>query len=138
MKKAFGIKLLAFALIAISVTACSKYEEGSKFTFLSKKARMVNTWTVSTYTVNDVAQTLGGTITMDLEKDGTATSTWSTPLGSSSEVGTWAFSSDKADLILTDANGSTDTFEIVMLKNKELKLRQVEGVFTTVVTYTGG
>jgi len=75
---------------------------------------------------------------MDLEKDGTATSTWSTPLGSSSEVGTWAFSSDKADLILTDANGSTDTFEIVMLKNKELKLRQVEGVFTTVVTYTGG
>ena len=137
MKKTFGIKLFAFALIALATTACSKYEEGSKFTFLTKKARMVNTWTLSSMTVNDVSQTLGGTITMDLEKDGKATITWSSTLGSTSDVGNWEFSSDKEDLLLTDSSGDVDALEIVQLKNKDLKLRQINGAVTTIATYTG-
>ncbi|MBL1280586.1 MAG: lipocalin family protein [Fluviicola sp.] len=142
MKKSIGIKLFAFALLALTITACSKYEEGSKFTVLTKKARMVNTWTLSSYTVNDISQALGAvTSTMELSKDGKYVSTWSSGGFSSSEVGTWAFSSNKEELIVIDSSGNVETFTIVMLKNKDLKLKQVETFITTsittVVTYTG-
>tara|TARA_R110002072_G_scaffold16048_1_gene63450 strand:+ start:31459 stop:31875 length:417 start_codon:yes stop_codon:yes gene_type:complete len=137
MKKSIGIKLFAFALLAIAVTACSKYEEGSKFTILSKKARMANTWTLSSFTANGISQPITGTSTMELTKDGKATTTISFGGFSGSEVGTWAFSSNKEELILTDSDGDTQTMTIVQLKNKDLKLRQVDSGITTVATYTG-
>ena len=50
-------------------------------------------------------------------------------------TGTWAFSSDKANLILTD-NSGTSTNEIIRLTNKEMKLRQIDAGDTTVNTFT--
>lgn len=131
------VKIFAFALVAIVMTACSKYEEGSKFTLLSKKSRMANTWTLKTFTVNDVQQVLGGTSTLEMDKDGKATSTWTNSFGSSSDIGSWEFSGDKEELVVTDSDGDVERFEIVMLKSKDLKLRQVENGFTSIATYEG-
>jgi hypothetical protein len=50
-------------------------------------------------------------------------------------TGTWAFSSDKADLIITDNTG-TSTNEIIRLTNKEMKLQQINNGDTTVNTFT--
>jgi len=48
-------RLGAFALlavVAISLSSCNKYEEGSNFSLLSSKARFVNTWKVLSATAN--------------------------------------------------------------------------------------
>lgn len=141
MKKSFGIKLFAFALMALVVTACSKYEEGSKFTLLSKKSRVANTWTLASYTVDGTSQTLSGTTTWELTKEGGATLTVSGGGFSFSDSGSWAFGNDKQDLVLTDSDGDTETYEIVMLKSKDLKLRQTTTVLgtdvVTVLTFSG-
>ena len=34
----------ALSVVAVSISSCGKYEEGPKFTLLSKKARITNTW----------------------------------------------------------------------------------------------
>lgn len=137
MKKSISIKLFAFAALALIITACSKYEEGSKFTFLTKKARMVNTWTLTAYSYNNVSQTMSGSLVIELSKDGTAKSTYTSGGFSISDTGKWAFSGDKEDLILTASDNSTETYEIVQLKNKDLKLRQVVSGNTSVWTYSG-
>lgn len=138
MKKSFVFKSMAVLSLLFVFAACSKYEEGSKFTILTKKMRMVNKWTLVNYTINDSAQSLSGvTATMDLQKDGTAIVAYTSGGFTFSDTGKWDFSSDKADLILTDSNGSAETYEIVQLKNKDLKLRQVTNNNTHVWTYEG-
>lgn len=127
------VKIFAFALVAIVVTACSKYEEGPSFTLLSKRARMENTWVLTSYTLNDVNSPIIGTYTMKLEKNGNASIT--TSFGT--EEGQWEFSDDKESLILTGVNNNTDTYEILMLKSKDLKLKQVNGSITEVSTFEG-
>lgn len=137
MKKSILLKSMAVLSLLFVFTACSKYEEGSKFTILTKKQRMVNTWTLSSFTVNGNSQTISGTITWDLQKDGTAVITWSSGGASLSDTGSWDFGNDKADLVMTDSNGAVETYEIVQLKNKDLKVRQTEGSNVFIWTFTG-
>lgn len=135
MKKSIAFKLFAFALLALMVSSCSKYEEGSKFTVLTKKQRAVNTWTMTTYTVGGTSvMQAGTTVVWDLAKDGSATVSYTNGAGTISESGTWAFNSDKSSLVITGITGYEGTFEIVKLKNKELKLRQVETIGIVEVT----
>ncbi|XOV66047.1 MAG: lipocalin family protein [Fluviicola sp.] len=131
--KAFGLLSLLFVF-----AACSKYEEGSNFTILTKKARMVNEWTLISYTVNGNAQTLNGTTTWDLKKDGQAVITASSGGFSFSDTGTWDFNSDKTKLVITDSNGDIEEYTIIQLKNKDLKLQQTDDNDNVyVATYTG-
>jgi len=48
------IQLLLLAVLSVSITTCNKYEEGSKFTVLSKKSRMVNHWKILKITTNNL------------------------------------------------------------------------------------
>jgi len=130
MKKSTGIKIFAFAVIAVMVTACSKYEEGSKFTVLSKKARMTNTWTLSSYTIGTTDVTTA--TSLDLQKDGVLALTTS----GVTESGSWAFNDDKSELVITGLNllaTYNGNYEIIMLKNKELKIRQTNTILTVAV-----
>ncbi|MFT6924319.1 MAG: hypothetical protein ACJA1C_003341 [Crocinitomicaceae bacterium] len=144
MKKSNALKFFAFALLALVVTSCSKYEEGSKFTLLTKTQRLVNTWTMTKTTVTDNSN--GNTvditsqmpdITVNIKKDGTYTYTQTVGSFSNIDNGTWVFSSDKLTVILTDSNGDTETATIIKLKNKELKMSTTDGDDTTVMEYTG-
>lgn len=126
MKKSNIIKLFTFALLTVLVASCSKYEEGSKFTVLTKKARMANTWTLTSYTYNggDNEVNSSNTIKWILEKEGSATGSFTNGAGTITDAGTWAFIDEKASIIISDIIGQNGTYEIVKLKNKDLKLRQ--------------
>ena len=130
------VRMGAMALLTMAVVAsCSKYEEGSKFTLLSKKARLVGEWKVTNITVNGVAQSMSGyTLENEFEKDGVYKSTYSADSFSSTDTGTWVFANDKADLTITDSDGDASTAQIVRLASKDLKLRQISGSDTTIVT----
>lgn len=98
-----------FISLGAGFSSCGKYEEGPNFTLLSKKARITNTWKFTSWTQNGIELTpdpMFYSLTMTLKKDGTfdAESIMSTqPLTYS---GSWAFSGDKEDLILTDPTGA--------------------------------
>lgn len=119
---------LTLVVMSAAVTSCSKYEEGSKFTVLTKKMRMTGAWSLikteyngQTYTADSDEEL------MTLEKDGTLIVKSSGTIGSTTftveDKGTWEFSGDKEELRLIDADGDVDIFTIVKLKNKELVLR---------------
>ncbi|TNF46343.1 MAG: DUF5004 domain-containing protein [Bacteroidetes bacterium] len=137
------IRTAAFLLLAVSaiaVASCGKYEEGPGFSLLSKKARIVGEWSLSSMTVNDQAQDLSNTsIKISIKKDDTYTVTTSYSFGGATytdtENGTWKFSDDKLKFITTDSAGTVSEIEILMLKNKEMKLRDVDGNNTTIMTF---
>lgn len=135
--KLFRIGAFALlALMAVAVTSCSKYEEGPKLTLLSKKARLTGEWTLNKVEVNGETQDISGyTVNVTFLKDGSYTYKWTSGGFSVQESGTWKFSDDKVDLILTDEDGDVTTSEIVRLANDELKLKDVDGSYTTISTF---
>ncbi|NRA11589.1 MAG: hypothetical protein HRT57_06520 [Crocinitomicaceae bacterium] len=142
MKKSNIIKLFTFALLAVLVASCSKYEEGSKFTVLTKKSRMANTWTMTSYTIGGSEQiSTTTTSTWELTKDGAVTASYTNGAGTVNYTGTWAFNDDKSSVVITDVLGATGTYEIVQLKSKDLKLRQTNSIgginLDEIWTFTG-
>ncbi len=137
MKK-LAIYVFAISLTAAGISSCGIYEEGPGFSLMSKKARVTNTWKLTKVEVNGQDNTPSESsysFTMTLKDDETVSAS-QTIFGLPYNVtGTWAFSSDKANLILT-ANSETSTNEIIRLTNKEMKLRQIDAGDTTVNTYT--
>jgi hypothetical protein len=137
MKK-LAIYVFALTLTAAGISSCGKYEEGPGFSLMSKKARVTNTWKLTKVEVNGQDQTPSESsysLIMTLKDDETLSASYTVLGFPYSATGTWAFSSDKADLILT-ANSETSTNEIIRLTNKEMKLRQIDAGDTTVNTYT--
>lgn len=123
MKKAFGIKLFAFALLAVVATACSKYEEGSKFTLLTKKSRIANTWKITALTAdgNDILS-LSTVSQIEATKDGKWNVTYTLGSLSTIDEGKWELSSDKTKLVVTDESGDVTESTIVRLAKDEMKL----------------
>lgn len=136
MIKSTITKLALVFLLAVSFTACDKYEEGANISLLTAKMRVTNTWVSSTFTIESslFPTSTSNSSELTIENDGTFThvSTIS-PFSASTTTGTWGFNSDKTQLLLTE--GSTvETWDIVKLKNKELKLTKTStslGVTTT-------
>jgi hypothetical protein len=122
--------LVAVAMMgtaAMTITSCGKYEEGPGFTLLTKKARLTGEWDAKEYVDSDgttIQDTDSDYVTFD--KDGTYTYT----SGSTSQSGTWEFSSDKEKIKVGYTVGST-TFSsevtIVRLTNKELWTKDDDG-----------
>lgn len=125
MKKLFILGVSAMLMTGSVLTSCSKYEEGSKFTLLTKKARVVGDWTIeSTESNGTVTPTASGvTSKMSFEKDGTSTSTYTWGSITSTSTGKWDFNADKDYIKLTDSQGTVTSLLIVELKSKEMKLK---------------
>ncbi len=137
MKK-LAIYVFALSLTAAGISSCGKYEEGPGFSLMSKKARVTNTWKLTKVEWNGEDNTPSESsysLTMTLKDDETLSATYTVFNIPYNVTGTWAFSSDKANLILTD-NSGTSTNEIIRLTNKEMKLRQIDAGDTTVNTFT--
>ena len=142
MIKSTLTKLALLFVLAVSFTACNKYDEGANISLLTAKMRITNTWTSSVYSYETVVgTTTSASSVLTIDKDGSFTHTLTiSPFPASTTTGTWGFNSDKTQLLLT--NGSTvDTWDIIKLKNKELKLVQIETVLgsetTTTIEYNG-
>ena len=132
MKKSMSFKLFAFALVALMVASCNKYEEGSNFSLISKTSRVANTWEVSTLTANGIDISSLSAVTQIVATEEGAWTTTYTVLGvSTSDVGTWVFNDDKTTITVVDNNGST-TMTIVKLKKDEMKLQNIENGITYV------
>tara|TARA_B100000524_G_scaffold254906_1_gene137906 strand:+ start:2705 stop:3133 length:429 start_codon:yes stop_codon:yes gene_type:complete len=113
--------------------ACNKYSEGPAFSLLTRKARISNDWTLQSYTkdgtelfdVNAEEQNLS------IEKDGSYSGTIiTTELGqlqSTSTNGTWTFENSQSDVNFLPAESLLGvTYEIILLKNKTMKIRQTD------------
>lgn len=133
LKKGF----FSIALIGLIITSCSKYAEGSNFTLLTKKARMVNEWTLeSTQLVNYVYPETSSFVRKILFKKDNTYVRSETKVGEGASTisysGTWEFSSDKTKLNLIE-QGSNTTIEYIILelKSKELKLKETSFLLAT-------
>jgi hypothetical protein len=122
--------LSLFAIIFLS--SCNKYSEGPNFSLLTRKARITNDWVLESYT-KDGTDLYDASYEMNLsiEKDGTFSKSVITPsLGQLQSVtthGTWEFDNSQSSITLLEAGMLLgESYEIIMLKNKNLKLRQTD------------
>ena len=126
-------RFLFSLLIVFLLGACNKYSEGPAFSLLTRKARISNDWTLQSYTkdgtelfdVNAEEQNLS------IEKDGSYSGTIiTTELGqlqSKSTNGTWTFENSQSDVNFLPAESLLGvTYEIILLKNKTMKIRQTD------------
>ncbi|MFY7667770.1 MAG: hypothetical protein ACOVQG_03445 [Crocinitomicaceae bacterium] len=104
---------------ALTVSSCGKYEDGPKFSLLSKKTRVAGDWDVKSVGSEVLGADYG--LTMTFDKDGSMKWTYTYGSYSESYVGSWDFSSDKENLVIT-VDGDIDTLEIKRLTNKEMWL----------------
>lgn len=136
MKKLFKISLAA-VLSAVFVAGCKKYEEGPALSLLSKKARLAGEWKITSITNNGTPQTLCGTTNVSIKKDGTLSYSVTGCIINYSVSGKWELVDKKEKIkIVLDNSGDADgdTSEIIMLKNKMLKFKDVSGSTTTITT----
>lgn len=142
MKHLFKLSLVALLALTAVVSSCNKYEEGSNFSLISAKGRMAGQWKLTSYTVNGADYTSSmGTFNVTIDKDGTYTGTAAYVVFGSTVTdnfdGKWEFNSDKTTVSMTETGSSTaEVYTIVELKNKEMKLKQVDGNTTYLTTYT--
>ena len=132
MKKTIFFSVLSLIVATTFLSSCSKYDEGSNFTLLTKKSRMVNNWHLTSITQDGVSLNMSGILLdLNLMKDGSATTTLSyTVLGqifTNVTNGTWEFNDDKSKLVLTETGATiTDEYTILKLTKDELKTEQVD------------
>lgn len=141
MKHLFKLSLVALLALTAVVSSCSKYDEGSNFSLISAKGRMAGDWKLSSYTVDGADYTSSmGTVNVTIDKDGTYKGTavytvLGTPFTDNFD-GTWEFNSDKTTVSLKETGStSAEVYTIIELKNKEMKLQQVDGNTTYLTTY---
>ena len=129
--------MLMFALTLVAISSCNKYEEGSNFSVLSAKARLVNNWKVvkATYENSGFSTTSTPNMTVAIKKDNTYITTVTSGSSSYSVNGTWVLNTDKTQVTFVESDGDTSIYTIVKLKNKELTLRIVEGSTTTTIEF---
>lgn len=122
-----------FAFIILSLGSCSKYDEGSA-SLSSKKSRLVNNWTTVSITANGFDITALKTITgVDIYSNNTFTVYGEVNGVVTSSNAIWAFDSNKTHVLVTNGDGSIDTYEIIKLEKDSLKLRIVNNVGVTLV-----
>ena len=132
MKKTIFFSVLSLIVATTFLSSCSKYDEGSNFTLLTKKSRMVNNWHLTSITQDGVSLNMSGILLdLNLMKDGSATTTLSyTVLGQTftdETNGAWEFNDDKSKLVLTETGATiTDEYTILKLTKDELKTEQVD------------
>lgn len=132
MKK-LSILFAAFAVLLL--VSCGKYEEGPGFSLRSKTSRLAGTWTLteafqgSTNVTDDL--TSGGTIEVTFDKEGAYTYTYDFVIfgipTNGSISGTWAFSDDKSEIVISNGGGQSDSSKILRLTNSELWLEESDG-----------
>ena len=118
MKK-IAIYLFVLTLSIAGISSCGKYEEGPKFTFLTKKARITNTWNLASRTTNGSTTNLSNQTREVVIKDDETYTSKAALFGITflNETGSWKFSDDKLELLTTPANSAnTANWEIVRLK----------------------
>jgi len=105
--------------IACATLSCSKYEDGPKFSLLTKKMRLTRSWDAKELVYDGGASVVDSSNDLlTFENNGDAHYS----IGAFSVYGSWDFSDEK-DLIRVTYGGTTDELKILRLTKKELWLR---------------
>lgn len=127
------MRILFFLIIAVTFASCSKYDEG-KASIESKKSRLVNDWTMVKLTINNFDVTALNIITgVDIHSNNTFTlygALGGTPTSTNS---TWVFNTKKTHVLVTNGDGSVDSYEIIKLEKDALKLKITDANGTVTV-----
>jgi len=126
-----------FLGLSLMLGACAKYDEGSNFSLISAKQRLINTWTLTKYEVNNVDQTANAPgLEVAFYKDESFKRTFSFGL-QISDAGTWSFGGAKSSVVLKLENGNLESYDIIQLKDKALKVERIDGTTTHRYTFKG-
>lgn len=133
MKKLF----FALALLTLPLVACNRYDEGSNFSLFTAKARAVGEWNVTSITTDgqDVTNNFPN-VKVSIKDDNTYRITFTVFGLESFENGTWAFSEDKKRFLMTSSVGNVSDRRIIMLKNKMMKLEDINASTDAVTVWT--
>ncbi|MBM3451971.1 MAG: hypothetical protein FJX84_02385 [Bacteroidetes bacterium] len=136
--------LLSFLIVGFLVTSCYKYEEGPRFSLLSRKARLCNEWVLEAYLDNGTDKTNSGeTTNLTIENDGTySISIVRNEMGqvqSEFSHGTWYFQDSKGQIVMTDSQegAAPITYDILELRNSNLQLRKKISAIYYIYKYRG-
>lgn len=136
MKLLIRLGLVAMMALTMTVISCSKYEEGPKFTLLTKTSRAVNVWKVQSWTANANDVTGMNTISeFNVKKDNSIVVTYTVFGVSTINTGTWAFNSDKSKFVWTKQNGDVVSYDIIKLAQDEMKLQVVDSGVTYITVF---
>jgi hypothetical protein len=124
--------VLVLCMSVFVLASCSKYDEGPAVSLRTKKARLCNSWQISSAYQNGADKTaefntvLAGYL-LNIKKDDTYTLSYS-PLsaGTVTDNGSWKFNDDKTHVIFTDSDGESSDYTILRLKEKELWVKFME------------
>lgn len=126
MAQRYFSRILFLSLSLIFLSACSKYEEGNA-SLASKKSRLVNHWRTQKITSNGVDITALDIITDIVIRDNNTITVNGAFFGiPTSSEGSWIFNAAKTNVLITNADGTLDDYEIVMLQKDEAKFRRTE------------
>ena len=118
----------------MTISSCAKYDEGSNFTLLSAKSRVINVWTVSAWTANgNDIMSFNAVDQIDVKKDNTVAVT-TTVFGTVTDNGTGVLSDDKATLTFTDSAGDATAYTILKLTKDEMKLSNTSNSVEYIMT----
>ncbi|XOV66048.1 MAG: lipocalin family protein [Fluviicola sp.] len=136
MKKSTILKTFGLLSILFVFAACNKYEEGANFSLRTAKGRLANTWTLVKVTDDGEEETITGTTTYKFDKEGAFEYKYVDGSNNITLTGTWEFNSDKTKVKITVLN-DTEEYEILQLKNKDLKLKDDHGGHDEIMTFEG-
>lgn len=125
------------SVFLIVISGCKKYPDGPGFSLLSRKARLANTWHISSYFENSVDRTsdfknIFQDAVFTTTKDGSYSLTYKAfGLTNYNETGTWRFINNDADFETNPNNGTgtTGKHHILKLKDKELWYTDTDSTF---------
>ena len=110
-------------LFVSGLYGCNKYQEGPKFSLLTRKSRMVNHWQLKLAKANGESWTPFFPLKeIELFDDNNQTSTFSTLNVETELEGQWEFVNQKEELKLIYANGESQSYRITKLKKDELNI----------------
>lgn len=120
-------KILSVATIVLLIlSSCNRYEEGSNFSLISAKNRLVNTWTLTKYEINGSDQTANNPgLEVVFYKDGTFKRSFIYGF-TVTDQGAWDFGAGKEYVTLTKSDGTFEAYHILQLKNKDLKVERTD------------
>ena len=133
--------IVALAITMPLVTSCDRYEEGANYSLLTAKMRLVNHWKLEKVTITngnssyDATGAYPSTI-MKVKKDDTYEIIYTAGNFTTNESGTWAFNDEKTTVTITETGENPETYNIIKLKNKELKVEYVDGNTTYTYEYS--
>lgn len=139
MNKTLKLPVLLLGFIVMLGTSCKKYDEGSSFSIKTIKGRLAKTWEVEKWIDENGEETKpeskSDVFTMKINKDGTGVYSGLDTLDQPyKEEFNWILSKDCKKLYFYEKAEALDigvTFavveEIILLKNKQLGLKDADG-----------